>query len=69
MILLCSILVVISMLVLMDCFKGQSGSHTNHAKLNLHWIFVIVSLFGRGKMKIDFKLTCIFMLTKRDFLR
>ena len=46
MLILFSIFAIISMLILLDYFKGPPLSV--RSKIHLHWLFVIGSLFGRG---------------------
>jgi len=61
MVLLSSVLVMIAVLVLLDFFKGPPGSI--RSKINLDWLFVIGSLFGRGGFKISNKTKIRIMTT------
>ena len=56
MVLLCSMLVMISMLILLDYIKDPTAIRSAYQnKSNLHWLFVTGSLLGQGKFYLTNK--------------
>ena len=56
MVLLCSILVMISMLILLDYIEDPKAIRSAYQnKSNLHWLFVTGSLLGQGKFYLTNK--------------